>query len=293
MAVFSLAIFSISKSDSVELPPALASNAQPVAFREQLRRRVPSSVYVASAELGAIGLVGTLFNTQGLSQVPGLTGAVLLAAVNIFTPLTSALFGANAKEREVGASTWLSCVVALAASTFALLPEGAGFELPAIGVGESEVLAAAFFFSAAKVRLSSHLKLHDADTCTVGRLVGQAGLAAAGLGLLDETNAVHELLPSERGGLGMSLVQVVDQGLDWTANLSGEQIFWIVASAMLSGACALFCQSKGQSVVPAPRAQVFFSTSPLFGALWALLLLREPITAHELQGGAVLLLGIR
>lgn len=84
--------------------------------------------------------------------MPGLTGAVLLAAVNIFTPLTSALFGANAKEREVGASTWLSCVVALAASTFALLPEGAGFELPAIGVGESEVLAAAFFFSAAKVR---------------------------------------------------------------------------------------------------------------------------------------------
>lgn len=146
--------------------------------------------------------------------MPGLTGAVLLAAVNIFTPLTSALFGANAKEREVGASTWLSCVVALAASTFALLPEGAGFELPAIGVGESEVLAAAFFFSAAKVRqaewvscccalanpppppqvrLSSHLKLHDADTCTVGRLVGQAGLAAAGLGLLDETNAVRRL----------------------------------------------------------------------------------------------------
>ena len=42
----------------------------------------------------------------------------------------------------------------------------------------------------------------------------------------------------------------------------------------------------------APRAQLFFSTSPLFGALWALLLLHEPITNHELVGGAVLLLGL-
>jgi hypothetical protein len=70
MAVFSLAIFSISKSDSVELPPALASDAQPVAFREQLRRRVPSSVYVASAELGAIGLVVSAATAQRPNSPP-------------------------------------------------------------------------------------------------------------------------------------------------------------------------------------------------------------------------------
>ena len=52
------------------------------------------------------------------------------------------------------------------------------------------------------MRLSSHLKIHDADALTSGRVVAQCGLAAAGLGLADETNALHELLPSERGGLG-------------------------------------------------------------------------------------------
>ena len=36
--------------------------------------------------------------------------------------------------------------------------------------------------------------VHGADVLTTGRVVAQAGLAAAGLGVLDETNLVHELL---------------------------------------------------------------------------------------------------
>ena len=56
----------------------------------------------------------------------------------------------------------------------------------------------------------------------------------------------------------------------------------------------MWCQGRGQSGVgiSAPRAQLFFSTTPLFGALWALLLLHEPITNHELAGGLMLLLGL-
>lgn len=278
-------------------------------WQEQFERRVPSSVYFAAGELGAIGLAGTLCNTVGLSQIPALTGAVLLTFLNIFVPVIGAVAGATEQERQVDTTTWLASIVALAASIYALLPDaptaaaasaagaaaaGAPQLLPTLGTAELSVLSAAFFFAAAKVRLSSHLKVHGADVLTTGRVVAQAGLAAAGLGVLDETNLVHELLPAQQGGMGLDLLTVAGQAEQWIQGLSVEQIFWIVSSSLLSGAFALWCQGRGQSGkgISAPRAQLFFSTTPLFGALWAFLLLHEPITNHELSGGLILLLGL-
>ena len=43
---------------------------------------------------------------------------------------------------------------------------------------------------------------------------------------------------------------------------------------------------------PAPKAQVWFALTPLFGALWAFLVLGEQITYHELSGAALLLAAI-
>lgn len=303
MAAVSMVVYGLTSGDAEERAASecLLDDGEctlDAPWTEQLERRVPSSVYIAAGELGAIGLAGTLFNTVGLAEIPALTGAVLLTFLNIFVPLIGSVAGATEKEREVDAATWLASFVALAASTYALLPDGAGAGgglsslLSSLSVGELCVLSAAFFFAAAKVRLSSHLKVHGADVLTTGRLVAQAGLAAAGLGLVDETNLVHELLPSQQGGMGLDAFAALDRASGWLAGLSVQQVFWIVASSLLSGACALWCQGRGQSAVSAPRAQLFFSTSPLFGALWALLLLHEPITNHELVGGAVLLLGL-
>jgi drug/metabolite transporter (DMT)-like permease len=252
-------------------------------------------VYVAAAELGAIGLAGTLCNTWGLQQIPALTGAVLLTFTNVFTPLEAALLGATESERNIDRTTWGACAVAFVASVYALLPDTDGGGAPvfsSIGQAELSVLGAAFFFAAAKVRLGSHLTVHPADTLTAGRLVSQAGLAAFGLGLLDETNLVHELLPTQQGGMGLNLMEASQQAGAWLSGLSLEQTFWIVASAMLSGAAALWCQGRGQKGVVAPRAQIYFATSPLFGALWALVLLHEPITRHEILGGGVLIAGL-
>lgn len=309
-----------------------AGGAAPT-FQEQLERRVPSSVYLAAGELGAIGLAGTLCNTYGLSLIPALTGALLLASINVFTPIIAAAAGATAAEREVDVPTWLGSVVAVGATTYALLPDDPGgavardhhhpslpltppsrhppptnpatspptphaatppasVAMPSLGAGEAGILGAAFFFAAAKVRLSSHLKLHSAESLTTGRVVGQAGLAAAGLGLLDETNAMHEILPSQNGGLGLSISDVLNQASGWFGDFSAQQVFWIVASSILSGAAALYCQGKGQSAVPAPTAQLYYSTMPVFGAFWAFVLLHEPVTFHEVTGGALLLLGL-
>ena len=285
-------VMAVATSSALSAAPV--DDAAPAPLADQLERRVPSSVYVAALELGALGLAGTLCNTAGLARIPALTGAVVLTSLNVWTPLIAACAGATAAERAVDATTWALCAVALVASAYALVPDASAnvFEVPAFGAGELGCLAASFFFAAAKVRLSSHLKIHDADALTSGRVVAQCGLAAAGLGLADETNALHELLPSERGGLGVGLPAVLGESEAWLAGLSGPQLFWVAASALLSGAGALFCQSRGQARVPAPTAQLYFSTQPIFVALWAFALLREPVTRHEVAGGAALLVGL-
>lgn len=118
------------------------------------------------------------------------------------------------------------------------------------------MLGGSFFFAAAKVRLSSHLKYHDDGDLTTGRLVGQAGLAAAGLGIVDETNLVHEIDPLLRGGLGVRLEDAWRICEGWLGDVSGEQVLWVMASSFLSGAGALWCQGRGQKNVPAAKAQV-------------------------------------
>lgn len=283
-----------TRQDSAKQPH---EDSPALPWSEQFSRRVPGSIYLAAAELGAIGLVGSYFNTLGLKSIPALTGAVLLTFLNIFTPLIAFLFGATEKERAVDGVTWTTSLLALGACTYALLPDSTSADelksiLPSLGPGELATLAAAFFFGAVKVRLSSHLKWHPADALTTGRLVSQAGLAALGLGITDETTAVRQLMSSEMGGMGLTLMDVVDEAERWLIGISPQQVFWIVLSSMLSGVIAVWCQGRGQSTVSAPKAQLFYSTSPLFGALWALLLLQEPITNHELTGGAALLAGL-
>ena len=184
MASFSAAAFSVAQSrgklaggddEAMRAAFSLGDDAAAPSFRDQLERRVPSSIYVAAAELGALGLAGTLCNTAGLAQIPALTGAVLLTFLNVFVPLIGASLGATEAERDVDRTTWLCSGVALAASIYALIPDTPGqVSLPNLGGGELSVLTAAFFFAAAKVRLSSHLKVHSADALTTGRLVAQA-----------------------------------------------------------------------------------------------------------------------
>ena len=94
-----IGVSSFAAADVAISPVAAASSPLPeVGWREQLSRRVPSSVYVAAFELGAIGLCGTLFNTYGISKIPALQGAVLLTFLNVVTPFISVAAGATEEE---------------------------------------------------------------------------------------------------------------------------------------------------------------------------------------------------
>ena len=43
---------------------------------------------------------------------------------------------------------------------------------------------------------------------------------------------------------------------------------------------------------PAPKAQLWFATTPIFGALWAFAILGEQCSYHQLTGAAGLLAAI-
>mmetsp|Transcript_34413 Transcript_34413/g.67717 ORF Transcript_34413/g.67717 Transcript_34413/m.67717 type:complete len:425 (+) Transcript_34413:213-1487(+) len=276
---------------------SMMTSSRPMPWDDQLERRVPSSIYVAALELGLLGGLGTLCQTVSLSQISALTAAVLYSTVNVFTPAAAAVAGATPSERNVGARTWGGCLLALFASAWALIPDTAGASLalppaPFFGGAEGVMLLSALFYAATKVRLSSHLKVHGADELATGRLVAQAGCAAAGLGLADETSAVHELLPTNVGGLGETLSQVTEEFGAWTAAIQPAQLALILASAVLSGVAATWFQSKGQERGSAPKAQVWFALTPLFSAFWAYLILGDAISYHQLSGAGILLFAI-
>ncbi|EOD41973.1 hypothetical protein EMIHUDRAFT_194610 [Emiliania huxleyi CCMP1516] len=256
-----------------------AAEAASMAWSEQLERRVPASVY--ALELGILGGLGTFLQTLSLSQIPALTAAVLYSTVNVITPALAALAGANAQEREVSARTWAGCALGLIASCWALVPDVGLLpqSLPAsVGGGEGTMLAASFCYAASKVRLSSHLRHHPPDDIAVGRLVGQAGCAAAFLGLVDKTQAA--------GGLAEPADAVLAELVTWANGL-------LLASSLLSGAGATWFQSNGQRKASAPKAQLWFAMTPVFGAVWAYLILGEALTYHECTGAALVVGAIK
>ena len=271
------------------------AEAASMPWAEQIERRVPNSVYLAAFELGGLGGLGTFFQTLSLSQIPALTAAVLYSTVNVITPALASVAGANPTERAVNSRTWAGCLLGLVASCWSLIPDSALLPtaLPtSIGQGEGVMLVASCCYAATKVRLSSHLRYHNADEMAVGRLVAQAGCALAGLGLIDETMAVHELLPETVGGLGEPVEAVFGELVAWASALTPQQLGLLLASSLLSGAGATWFQSNGQRKASAPKAQLWFAMTPVFGAFWAFVFLGEQFTYHEISGAVLLISAI-
>ena len=266
---------------------AAAAAEPPLPWAAQLERRVPSSVFLAALELGVLSGLGTFCQTVSLSTIPALTAAVIYSTVNAFTPALATVAGATPRERALrraDGGRLRARALRVGVGARARRRGRRGWPRAACrrraARGEMLMLAAAGLYAATKVRLTSHLRLHGADELATGRLVAQLGCAAAGLGLVDETSAAHELLPVDYGGLGESLGEVGGELWFWaTAVLAPAQLGLIVASATLSGAAATWFQSKGQSSGTAPKAQVWFALTPLFGALWAFLVLGRQLAS--------------
>ena len=185
---------------------------------------------------------------------------------------------------------WIASVGALVASIYALQPDSAATATTAthatsvsfLDSGNMYALLAAFFLSATKVRLSDHLRLQNSLELSSYRLLAQFVFAVAGFALL--------ALPEVRGqNSNAEDVSIIGHLPGLITGIPLDQLCLLVISSLLSGTLATQLQAEAQKVVPAPEAQIVYSLTPLFASGWALLLLHEHISDHEVFAGAALL----
>ncbi|CAK0872116.1 unnamed protein product [Prorocentrum cordatum] len=221
----------------------------------------------AALELAAVGTAGTLFNTWGIEHTTVVRAALLLASINVLTPLLSATIGSSRQDRTVAPETWLGCLVSFGATAWATAG-GASGEGGGLGPGDLSVLAATLCYATVKVRLADKARTYAAEALAPARLFFSALCALAVLGL--------------RCGLGGA-----DAGAE-LGRLPAEAWGLLLFSAVAPGVVATLLQAKGQRVVPPAQAQTIYAGVPLFAACYSLVVLGEPIEDREVVAGVAI-----
>ena len=80
------------------------------------------------------------------------------------------------------------------------------------------------------------------------------------------------------------LEELQAQALEWAGHLSPVQLALLLVSALVS-VTGTILQYRGQATVPAASAQPIYASAPILAALWACLVLNEPISSSEAAGG--------
>ena len=93
----------------------------------------------------------------------------------------------------------------------------------------------------------------------------------------------------EVGGMARPVDAVFGELVAWASMLTPQQLGLLLASSLLSGAGATWFQSNGQRKASAPKAQLWFAMTPVFGAFWAFVILGEQFTYHQISGAVALI----
>jgi len=246
---------------------------------------VSPGFWPAAAELGFWACAGAQLNTASLREISVVRGALLLASINVLTPTLSSVLGTTDAQRQLTPRTWAACLLALASSVVALADDAAATGVAPSGLqlsfGDALMLGAACCYATQQVRLSALVVEYPPKMLAAARLQTQAACSLA------------FLLPLAVGG----------------ADGGGGALPWAVLSEPLSvtqgaliafsAVCAVIgtvLQFQGQRVVPAASAQPIYASSPVLAALWAFVVLHEPVTQSEVLGavgvcGAAVLAG--
>lgn len=229
---------------------------------------VQQGFWIAATELGFWACAGAQLNTASLQQISVARGTILLASINVFTPTFSAAFGTPEEQRQLTPRTWAACFAALVSSIIALADDATTNSAMSMGVrisfGDALMLGAACCYATGQVRLSALVAEYPPQMLAAARLQTQAACSLVFL-LFPTSNADH----------------------NWTSVnelLSATQAGLIAFSAVCAVAGTIL-QFQGQRVVPAASAQPIYASSPVLAALWALVVLHEPVTRSEVLGG--------
>ena len=237
-----------------------------------------SGFWCAAAELGFWACAGAQLNTAGLQQISVVRGTILLASINIMTPILCSLIGTTTAQRQVSSRTWGGCVLALASTIFALLDGDLTSLSPDLTFGDDLVLGAALCYATQQVRLGSLVAAHSAPRLAAARLQTQAACSLGVLAVADGGGG------ADGGRLAAAAPEGVAQALEWAGHLSPVQLALLLVSALVS-VTGTILQYRGQATVPAASAQPIYASAPILAALWACLVLNEPISSSEAAGG--------
>ncbi|MBI1774892.1 MAG: DMT family transporter [Proteobacteria bacterium] len=240
--------------------------AVPIALAIILCYRLPlpatakeRALLVASSGSGLIGSV--LFLTIGMRLTTANHGALILAALPLFTGLIAALV----EWRPLGVRWWIGSGVALAGEAALVLRGG---ELGAGGmIGDGMVLVAAFFSSAGYV---------------FGARLAQAGYPSRYAVLWNVVIA------------GIVLAPLLIWTADWPQFIAADLAGWgsiaylVLGSTLLAYGAWIWALGRG-GIARVGLAQYF---QPPVGVLASLMVLGEPVTLPLVIAGAMIVAGV-
>lgn len=212
----------------------------------------------AGLELGLWSFLGFALQTAGLATTTAARSGFLLYLNVKLVPLLGALTG-----RKVPESAWLAASIALA-GTFCLAGDGAPW-----ADGDSLSVLAAAASAAFILRLEARAR--DARP---------AQLSAVTVGV---TAAFSAGWLACTGGLQGGWLSGAGGGVDWTTAAAAALYLGAIPTA-----AATVLQAWAQKEVPAERAAIVYALDPVYGALFANLLLGEKFGARGFVGAGLI-----
>lgn len=232
----------------------------------------------AAVELGIYATAGAQLSAASLEQIGVVRGTILLSTINVLTPFLSTLIGTLEEQRVVSARIWTACALALVSTIIALLDGPITATANELSAGDVTMLGAALCYATQQVRLGSLVADYPAQRLAAARLQTQALLSLVFLPLANSDSVAEAMARRD------DVMVMASRALGWASQLSASQAGLLCFSAIVA-VIGLLLQYEGQRTVPAASAQPIYATSPLLSALWAALVLSEPITRNEVLGG--------
>lgn len=214
--------------------------------------------------LGVLNFLGTSAQTHSLMTVEATRSAFLVSIKTVLVPIVAAVEGAFSPTPK----TWLASLVALTGTSLMLLSKGgSGTLVPSLSFGDLESLFAALNFAIITVVWGKALK-----TLPAPELLSRKNAIYAGLCLLW---AGYDFFIA---GKVMWPVEALTNGNVW---------FGLILSSLLPGFFSGLFQAKAQATIPPHKAQIAYTLTPVFTAIFGLVLLHEKLSPMDALGASM------
>jgi drug/metabolite transporter (DMT)-like permease len=233
---------------------------------------------LCSAELGFWHCLTVALQSWGVSFTSATRAGFIATTTTMMVPFISVALGISISGR-----VWASSAVVMLGTALIVYAKGAGQEdadgnLDHIMYGDMLTLLGSFFWAICLLRLSRHAAALPYGPLVITRSV----FIAFFMGIwwaYDEASAAGE---AHRNG---------GDHKAWPWAQSARMWSLILFMGIGPGYACAWLQTMAQASVPAAKAQILMSSTPLWGAAWAAILLGEAMDLLGWVGGITIVTG--